>query len=100
MNINRIKLDNYAKLVGEKNGRRRYRWKVFVDEPTEVLRAIRSVEYHLHPTFPNPIRTSKDPKSGFSIQSAGWGRFNIVVMVEFTDGSELETEYLLDLDKE
>ena len=43
---------------------------------------IKSVTFHLHPSFPNPVRTVTSPrllpKSGctaFSCTSQGWGEF-------------------------
>jgi YEATS family len=92
-----IKLDNYARKVGERSGRQRYRWRVFVAEPEEVLRTIRSVTYRLHPTFPNPVRLSVDRQSKFAIESVGWGEFEIAAAVEFNDGADEETRYQLRL---
>jgi YEATS family len=95
-----IKLDNYARKIREAAGRERYRWKVFVAEPEELLQKIKSVAYRLHPTFPNPIRLTSDRRSRFAIEGVGWGEFEITASVEFNDGTDEQIRYQLRLSKE
>ena len=99
-----VKVNNYAKKVGtlgvERKERNWYQWKIFVDETVEVLDTIESVDYLLHPTFPNPLRTEKDRTTKFAHETAGWGTFLIYVTIHYKDGKEEEVTYLLNfLDK-
>jgi len=59
---------------------------------------IKSVTFHLHPSFPNPVRTVTSPrllpKSGctaFSCTSQGWGEFIALVKLTYTDPSHPAT---------
>jgi hypothetical protein len=56
----KLKLSNYARPEPQSGGQNYYRWKVFVDAPESVMAEIKEVEYTLHPTFPDPVRTSRD----------------------------------------
>jgi len=38
-------------------GSGRWNWTIFIDADAATLRQIKCVEYTLHPTFPNPVRT-------------------------------------------
>jgi transcription initiation factor IIF auxiliary subunit len=80
-----IKVDNTAKYVG--NGR--YDWTVFIVAEKAVLSRIQTVEYTLHPTFPNPVRKGIGPN--FSLTSNGWGEFSIKVKIVFKDKKEPPT---------
>jgi transcription initiation factor IIF auxiliary subunit len=93
-----FRFDNYARHVGSREANEWYEWRVFMDEPPETLAKVSYVEYSLHPTFPNPFRTSYDAESRFAIESSGWGEFVIPIMVVLRDGIE-HTEYKLDLSK-
>jgi transcription initiation factor IIF auxiliary subunit len=72
-------------------GDRRWDWKVYIEADDAVLDQIRSVEYTLHPTFPQPIRQVSDRGSehgrGFFLSGRGWGTFQIAVKVVFNDGT-------------
>ena len=94
-----IHFNNYAEKIGIKNNLQWYRWKVFVDEPLEVLNTIKNVQYLLHKTFPNPVRISEDRNSKFALESSGWGSFKMYITVRFENGTEKEFEYYLDLTK-
>lgn len=52
------------------------------DEP-KVLDDVKSVVYHLHPTFKDPDRTSIDRQSSFQITTAAWGEFNMTAEIFF-----------------
>ncbi len=97
---NAPKFNNYAKSAGEYNGRTFYRWKVFVDEPMEVLGRIAQVEYLLHPTFPNPYQVRSDPNTKFALETTGWGVFQILITVRYKDGEVKKTDYLLSFNKQ
>src|SRR5258708_6446812 len=102
-----FKFDNYSLFIGmrgqtrigTKGQFRYYKWKVFMDEPPEKLAQVDSVEYRLHATFRDPIRTVEDRNSRFALQSQGWGEFNIYITIYLNDGTEKHTKYHLDLNK-
>src|SRR2546426_11575560 len=92
-----VRLRNYSMLVGKKQDDDWYEWCVFVDEHPETLEKIRSVEYTLHPTFPNPIRRVDERANRFALFSSGWGGFTIGVDIEWEDGSHTKKAHLLEL---
>jgi transcription initiation factor IIF auxiliary subunit len=75
----------------------RYDWTVSVMADDATLNSIKQVEYTLHPSFPNPVRTVTDRKSRFALSSNGWGEFNIAARVFFDDGSVQNLEHWLTL---
>jgi transcription initiation factor IIF auxiliary subunit len=91
--------DNYSRHVGSRGDYEWFEWKVFMDEPDEKLRKVRSVEYRLHKTFPNPIRVVEDRDSKFALESSGWGSFWIYITIYLENDTEEYTEYYLDLRK-
>ena len=94
------KLSNYSKPTERRGKLDYYRWKVFVDEDTEVLNKIEEVVYQLHPTFPDPRRTCTNREDRFALETKGWGEFSIVADIRFRD-TKLETvTYWLDLSKD
>ncbi len=94
-----VKFNNRAKFARSKGDYNYYDWEVFVDEPKEVIDQIDYVTYFLHKTFPEPVRTVVDPQKDFSLNSRGWGEFDIGIKVTFKDGSEEQETYSLDLSK-
>ena len=75
----------------------RYAWTIWVAEPEVTLQQIKCVEYTLHPTFPNPIRTQCDQRRAFSLSTAGWGEFRISMRFLWKDGHETSQSHDLDL---
>lgn len=65
-----------------------WEWEVRLVEKPEVLGEIDHVEYVLHPTFPDRIRTVRTPSDGFALRSAGWGGFDLVANIHFKNGEE------------
>jgi hypothetical protein len=63
-------------------------WTVFIETDSGTLSSIQCVEYTLHPTFPQPVRTVCTPSNNFALSSQGWGTFEIKVRVIFRDGTE------------
>jgi len=94
-----VKFNNYARSIGNQGGRPYWEWRVFVDEKPEVLNTIAQVDYLLHPTFPDPFRTSRDRDKQFELVASGWGTFRIVITIHYTNGTEAKTSYTLDFDK-
>jgi pYEATS domain-containing protein involved in immunity len=94
-----IRFNNYARRTGAQYGRPYYEWRVFVDEPPAVLQTIEQVDYALHPTFPDPFRTTRNRDKAFELVTSGWGEFTIVATVHFTNGKEAKAGYSLNLSK-
>jgi hypothetical protein len=94
-----VKFNNYARKTADKYGRAFYEWRIFVDEPQSVLNTIASVDYLLHPTFPQPSQSSSDRSKQFDLTASGWGGFTVLITVHFTNGSDAQTTYFLDLTK-
>jgi transcription initiation factor IIF auxiliary subunit len=95
----KFKFNNYSQYTGKYGSYDWFKWKIFMDEPIEKLDKVESVEYRLHETFPNPIRTVEDRDSRFALRAVGWGEFKIFITVYLKDGTEVYTEYDLDLGK-
>ncbi len=81
-----MKLNNTSKYlvidsIGDTNW---WSWTAFIDEITEEeLDSIEYVEYHLHPSFRNPIKRSRSKRNNFSITVKGWGVFELTARVKF-----------------
>jgi len=95
----KIKFNNYSRAISTVQGRNYYNWRVFVDEPVQVLSQIAEVQYMLHPTFPNPFQVRSNPNDQFALENIGWGQFTIQIMIRFKDYSVETTSYYLDLTK-
>jgi len=67
-----------------------HRWCMFMSlnqSPEETQKYIKSVTYHLHPTFrPNKIKVEQAP---FLLSRTGWGYFEIDMDVEFQPSTGL-----------
>jgi transcription initiation factor IIF auxiliary subunit len=61
---------------------------------------IKTVEYTLHPTFPDPVRLIKDKATRFALLSAGWGAFQINAKAILITGELIETNHNLRLGKD
>ncbi len=94
-----IKFNNYARTIADQYSRKTWEWRVFVDEPPAVLRTISQVEYVLHPTFQQPFQSSTDRDNQFELKASGWGGFDILITVHYTDGRQEKTSYFLNLQK-
>ena len=77
---------------------RYYSIRIYVDadEPL-MLETISEVVYHLHETFNEPVRTVRDPRTAFEIQTIAWGEFNVLALVRFKDGRTEALERYLNL---
>lgn len=79
-------------------GGNRWDWTVFIRASEDLLAQIRCVEYTLHPTFPDPVRTvcqqgSRD--QAFALSSNGWGTFTIHIRVMMKNGQEKRLQHAL-----
>jgi len=95
----KIKFNNFAKTDRMFSGRMYYKWRVFVDEPTDVLDKIAEVQYLLHPSFPEPLQVRTKPDDKFAVESSGWEEFNIEITVKYKDKSTVKKSYHLDFDR-
>lgn len=79
---------------GGPNTKNSHRWCMFVSlqNPEETARYIKSVTYHLHPTFkPNKIKVTEPP---FLLSRVGWGWFEVEMDLEFQESTGLGTKRL------
>ncbi len=90
-----ISVKNTSSTIG--NGR--WAWTVYLDAPSTTLDKVKCVEYHLHPTFPNPLQVvcERGQQQPFALHGSGWGEFNVVVNVKFIDGTEQQYNHWLKL---
>lgn len=87
-----VETTNTSKYIGNN----RWDWTVYISADQETLNQISCVEYTLHPTFPNPVRTSCDRGRHFALSSNGWGVFEIQVRVLYQDQSERKLTHMLE----
>jgi len=75
--------------------RNQWNWWTYILGDNDALSAIQCVEYVLHPTFPDPVKTVCDRGAqagmGFVLAASGWGTFTINITVRLKNG---ETKYL------
>jgi transcription initiation factor IIF auxiliary subunit len=95
-----VKFNSYSMWIEKKDDDDWYDWCVFVDEISNIINSIKSVEYTLHPTFPDPIRLIESKSSKFALFSSGWGGFSIKIRVNYEDGSAHTTSYYLVLERD
>lgn len=74
-----------------------WEWSVWLEGDKKHLDAIDHVVYTLHPTFPNPVVPISDRKTGFRLDSSGWGEFTIYLQINHKDGSTTRREHYLEL---
>ena len=72
-----------------------WEWSVWLDGAKKELDAIDHVVYTLHPTFPNPVVSVANRKTGFRLDSSGWGEFMIYIQVKNKDGSTNKRRHYL-----
>ena len=66
-------------------------YQLFIELASDTdpnLANVQSVEYTLHPTFKNRVRTSTDRGQNFRIEIKAWGTFVVKVTVTTTDGKK------------
>lgn len=90
----------YSRYIGKKGGADYYAWCLYLDATPEELREIRQVEYTLHPTFPNPVRSVNEPEHCFALQSEGWGDFRVHIRVFSLEGDLTRQVYPLTLERD
>lgn len=81
-------------------GERQWDWAVWIDGPKAELDQLASVEYILHPTFPNPHRSISNRRGKFRLEARGWGEFKLFINLHKKDGSVEKREHRLALREE
>ena len=69
-----------------------HRWTMFVtlnDSTAETKKFIKTVTYHLHPTY--AVNKFKLKEAPFLLSRVAWGYFEIEVDIEFQDWTRLNT---------
>ncbi|MBS0151396.1 MAG: TIR domain-containing protein [Nitrospira sp.] len=74
-----------------------WEWSVWLDGESSELDKIDHVVYTLHPTFPNPVVRVSDRKTGFRLNSSGWGEFIVYLQINHKDGAITKREHYLEL---
>lgn len=65
-----------------------YEWSIELESAPVGLNKVKEVEYILHPTFRDRIRTVRSAERKFKLESEGWGEFDIAVNVYYRTGEE------------
>ena len=82
-----LSLKNDSEYAGKKGGTNWWRWTAYVEcTPPDSLDEILYVEYHLHPTFKNPVKRIRKKSNGFRLERKGWGTFKLKARVVFKKG--------------
>ena len=79
------------------DGTLRWDWTIYLDANQQTLSKIEYVEYTLHKTFRNRIKTTSNSQNNFALKSNGWGEFDIKVKVFFKDGKIRNLSHWLQL---
>ncbi|MFZ2471076.1 MAG: pYEATS domain-containing protein [Methanothrix sp.] len=80
-------------------GNDRWTWSIWLEGATDdYLDKIEYVEYTLHPTFSKPVRRVIERRTGFQLNSSGWGEFEIYIRVQYKNGSFENIRHWLKLD--
>lgn len=79
----------------KEGGRRHFHIGIWIDGSEQELSEINFVEYELHSSFKNRIRTSQNRKNNFSVTIWTWGLFEIKVKCYKYDKSVVELTHML-----
>lgn len=72
----------------------RWDWQAFIDDNgTGELNNVEEVEYILHPTFPNPVRTISTKDNNFELTTNGWGTFELTAFVKMKNGKKIKLKH-------
>jgi transcription initiation factor IIF auxiliary subunit len=72
-----------------------WKWAVWIEGRDEDLDRVDFVEWSLHPTFSRPVREIRDRGSRFRLETAGWGGFQILALVQTKDGEQIKLRHQL-----
>lgn len=74
-----------------------WKWAVWIEGGDDALDQIDYVEWVLHPTFPDPIRKSRDRAKKFRLETGGWGVFLIHARLKMKNGETIPLRHHLSL---
>lgn len=91
-----IPFEAHLRLVNDSRpaGKDRWEWSVWVEGDVD---GVESVTYRLHPSFPQPVITVRDPAEGFRLRSSGWGEFTVAADLQLRSGRTQRLERWLEL---
>lgn len=75
--------------ISKYKGEERWDWTVFIKGNKKDLDNVERVEYTLHETFPEPVRTVRErgtDKMAFPLSTNGWGVFRIFIRIFLKSG--------------
>ncbi len=75
--------------------RKSYDWCIWLEEEADVLAAIDSVEYYLHPSFRQRVHVMTNREEKFKLCAIGWGEFMIDIHVQEVSGQVIKMEHWL-----
>lgn len=59
-----------------------WHWSVWIEASESELDDITFVDWHLHPTFPDPVRRRTNRDEQFRLDASGWGEFEVRAEVD------------------
>lgn len=74
-----------------------WRWSAWLEGPSAELKAVRVVDWLLHPSFDPAVLRRSDAADGFRIDSSGWGTFVLKARVTRRDDSRITLRHALTL---
>ena len=94
----KIMVRNTSQRLITHSAEQQFQWSVLVEtEPAQFRKEIKTVVYHLHPTFPNKDVVKTNESEGFMLKAQGWGEFIITVELVLYDNRRLIVEHYLSL---
>lgn len=86
------------RVFNQEGGREHYNLRIWLNGPAAELQRVASVEYELHPTFNERVRTSSNASENFAISIWTWGMFPIKATINFKDETKQEQQFYLSYD--
>lgn len=70
-----------------------HRWTLYIRGPNheDLSAGISKVVFHLHPSFPQPVRELTSPP--FEVTEKGWGEFEATIRIVWKDSNERATTF-------
>ncbi len=90
-----VVVGNSAKFLGKKaQPEQTHEWTCYLRgvRGADVSAWVSRVDFHLHPSFANPVRSFARPP--YEVTERGWGEFEIVVHVFFHDVNEEPVQFI------
>src|SRR5262249_55194542 len=85
----------YCRFVRETQGFKIYAFCFYIDAANPELNDVSEVEYTLHPSFPDPVRSSNDKNHAFALQSEAGKSFTTHVRIFTKSRSTVRLQYQL-----